>query len=285
MQTFVASDGLKLRYAVDDFTDPWKPKETVVILHAAMGSSRRLYAWVPHLVRDFRVVRPDLRGHGKSEIPRPEQLSIERLALDVFELIDQLGCKNVHLAGSSAGAIISMQVAITYPERIKTLGIFASTPGLKNSLVDSDRWVGKIREKGVRGFLAETIGDRFDTKKVEPGFIEWFLDESARTSGELLSRFVPLMKSVDLTDRLHEIRSPTLAVVPDHDPISSMAQYEVLRDRIAHCEFVVYRGLPHNITDAVPDRCAEELKRFLLRHRQETLTIGQGYHNLKEPKG
>jgi hypothetical protein len=29
---------------------------------------------------------------------------------------------------------------------------------------------------------------------------------------------------------------------------------------------VVYDGLPHNITDAVPDRCAEELKRFLLKH-------------------
>ncbi len=269
MQTFMASDRLRLCYAVDDFTDPWRPKETVIILHAAMGSSRRLYAWVPHLVRDFRVVRPDLRGHGESEIPKPEQLSLERLGLDVVELIDQLGCQSVHLAGSSAGAIISMQVAISYPERIKTLGIFASTPGLKNSLVDSDRWVAKIGEKGVRGFLAETIGDRFDTKKVEPGFIEWFLDESARTSGELLSRFVPLMKSVDLTDRLHEIRCPTLVVVPDHDPISSMAQYEVLRDRIARCEFVVYHDLPHNITDAVPDRCAEELKGFLLRHRGE----------------
>ena len=37
---------------------------------------------------------------------------------------------------------------------------------------------------------------------------------------------------------------------------------------IPDCEFVVYEGLPHNITDAVPDRCAQELKRFLLAHPQ-----------------
>jgi pimeloyl-ACP methyl ester carboxylesterase len=128
-------------------------------------------------------------------------------------------------------------------------------------------WVAQIKEKGLRRFLAETIADRFDLAKVEPGFIEWFLDESARTSGELLARFVPLMASVDLTAELGSVGCPTLAGVLDHDPLHSMSEYEVLRERIPDCEFVVYSGLPHNITDAAPDRCAEDLRRFLLKHR------------------
>lgn len=267
LATFTASDGVRLAWAVDDWTDPWRAPETLVLLHAAMGSSRRLYAWVPHLARHFRLVRPDLRGHGRSEVPPPEsRLTLERLARDVIDLLDHLGVDRVHLAGSSAGAIISMKVAIESPERVRTLGIFASTPGLKPSNVDAGQWVGAIRAKGVRRFLAETIADQFDLGQVEPGFVGWFLDESARTSPEWLARFVPLMASVDLTGELGRIRCPTLAVVPDHDPISSMAQYELLRDRIPDVEFVVYRGLPHNITDAVPDRCAEELRRFLLKH-------------------
>ncbi len=274
METFIASDGLKLRYTIDDFTDPWKPSEMLLMLHAAMGSSRRFYAWVPYLARDFRVVRLDLRGHGQSEIAKPGQLSLERLVQDVIDLLNHLGCEVAHLAGSSAGAIISMQVAISYPERIRSLAIFASTPGLKPSLVDSEGWVASIQKKGVRGFLAETIADRFDTDKVDPEFIEWFLNESAKTSPEPLTHFVRLMKSVDLTDHLHEIRCPTLAVVPGNDPISSMAQYEVLRERIANCEFIVYHGLPHNITDAVPDRCARDLRRFLLKHRNKGRSRG-----------
>ena len=268
VEYFTTSDGVRHGYVVDDFTDPWKPPQTLVLVHAAMGSSKRLYAWVPKLARDFRVVRLDLRGHGASQV-RDDALpfTLDRLARDVVELLDHLRVDRVHLAGSSAGAIISMKVAIDYPHRLLSLADFASTPGLGPSNVDAERWVAHIQRKGVRGFLAETIADRFDLAQVDPRFVEWFLDESAKTSAAWLARFVPLMRSVDLTADLPKIRCPMLAVVPDHDPISSMAQYEVIRDRVPKVKFVVYRGLPHNITDAVPDRCAEELHRFLLEQR------------------
>jgi pimeloyl-ACP methyl ester carboxylesterase len=269
MEHFSTTDGLRLAYVVDDFTDPWRTPETLVLLHAAMGSSRRLYAWVPGLARDVRVVRLDLRGHGGSEVPAESlPFTLSRLARDVVELLDHLGVDRVHLAGSSAGAIIAMKVAIDHPERVVTLADFASTPGLGPSNVNAEAWVAHIQRRGVRGFLSDTIADRFDLTQVDPGFVEWFLDESAKTSAAWLARFVPLMRSVDLTEDLGKIRCPMLAVVPDHDPISSMAQYEVIRDRVPDVRFVVYHGLPHNITDAVPDRCAEELHRFLLDHRR-----------------
>ena len=156
MQTHVASDGLKLQYAVDDYSDPWRPPETLILVHAAMGSSHRLYKWVPILARQFRVVRPDMRGHGQTAIPGPDQLSVARLAQDVAEIADALGCKEFHVAGSSAGAIVAMRVAIDYPQRVKTLGDFASTPGLKNSLVDAEKWIAGIKAQGFRGFLEAT---------------------------------------------------------------------------------------------------------------------------------
>jgi 3-oxoadipate enol-lactonase len=267
MPSFKATDGLRLAYMVDDFTDAWKRADTLVLLHAAMGSARRFNAWVPHLSRDFRVVRLDLRGHGASEVPGPGQLTLDRLTRDVIDLLDHLGLARVHLAGSSAGAIIALAVAIMYPERLHTLAVFATTPGLKPSNVNAEQWVAKIHEKGVRGFLAETVGDRFDLRNVEPAFVEWFLDESGLTDPDVVVRVVRWMTSVDLTDQLGSIRCPTLAVVPDHDPISSMRQYAVLQERIPDCEFVIYEGLPHNITDAAPDRCAAELRRFLLPRR------------------
>ena len=84
MDHFSTSDGVRLAYVVDDFTDPWTSPETLVLLHAAMGSSRRLYAWVPKLARDFRVVRLDLRGHGRSEVPGESvPLTLPRLARSI----------------------------------------------------------------------------------------------------------------------------------------------------------------------------------------------------------
>ena len=265
-QRLIASDGLKLAYTVDDFTDPWAPGETLILIHAAMGSSRRLYKWVPILSAEFRVVRPDMRGHGETEIPGAGQLSLERLTRDVVELADRLGIKKFHLAGSSAGAIVAMRTALDFPDRVLTLSNFASTPGLKNSLIDMNKWVRHIRAKGMRRFLEETIDERFPNVS-DKGFLAWFIDESARTDPELFARFGPMMKAVDFTDRLHEIKCPMLNVVPGHDPLGAPGQYEVYRQHVPHCEFVVYDGLPHNITDSVPERCASDLLRFLRKHR------------------
>jgi len=78
--TFAASDGLSLSYYVDDFTDPWKPAPTLLLLHAAMGSARRYFAWVPHLAREYRVVRLDLRGHLSPRGHRPCNLVRARRA-------------------------------------------------------------------------------------------------------------------------------------------------------------------------------------------------------------
>ncbi|MCC6532340.1 MAG: alpha/beta hydrolase [Burkholderiales bacterium] len=265
-QTLVASDGLKLAYVVDDFSDPWAPGEPLVLIHAAMGSSRRLYKWVPILARHFRVVRPDMRGHGATAIPAPDQLSLDRLARDVIELADHLRLDRFHIAGSSAGSIVAMKTALDYPDRIRTLTNFASTPGLKNSLIDMTKWVDHIRARGMHGFLRETIAERFPNV-TDQGFLDWFIEESARTDVELFARFGPMMKAVEFTDRLHEIKCPMLNVVPGHDPLGTPGQYEVYKQHVPHCEFIVYEGLPHNITDAVPERCAQDLLAFLLKHR------------------
>ncbi|MBI3069214.1 MAG: alpha/beta fold hydrolase [Betaproteobacteria bacterium] len=265
MESFRAGDGLTLRYVVDDYTDPWRPPQTLFLLHAAMGSSRRLYRWVPILARHFRVVRPDMRGHGRSDVPREGQLSFGRLVRDVVELADHLGCRQFHIAGSSAGAIISMQVALDHPQRVKTLAGFASPPGLKRTMIDPGKWISAIKQKGLRAFLEETIDERFPPG-TDPDFVRWFVDEASRTNEEFLCRFVPVMREVDQTARLHEIECPMLAVVPDRNPHITLAQYEVIREHAPRCEFIVYHGFQHNITDVVPERCAGELKRFLLDH-------------------
>ena len=65
VESFLASDGNRIAYTIDDFTDPWKQPPTLLLLHAAMGSAKRWYAAVPTLARHYRVIRMDLRGHGE----------------------------------------------------------------------------------------------------------------------------------------------------------------------------------------------------------------------------
>lgn len=269
INTMTASDGLQLAYAIDDFSDPWRERETLILIHAAMGSLRRLYKWVPLLSRHFRVVRPDMRGHGATAIPGPDQLSLTRLTRDVIELADHLGIEKFHLAGSSAGSIVAMRTTIDNPSRVLTLANFASTPGLKPSNIDMSKWVSGIREKGFKRFLEETIEERFPNVS-DWGFLAWFIEESAKTDVDLFSRFGPMMKAVDFTADLHKITCPMLNVMPGHDPLGSRQQYEVYQQHVPHSEYVWYDGLPHNITDSAPERCAADLLKFLLKHKRSS---------------
>ena len=260
--SFTSSDGLSLTYYVDDFTDPWQRPETVLMLHAAMGSSRRYFAWVPHLAREYRVVRLDLRGHGSSQVPPAQQpLALDRLVADVAELLDHLGVESAHLVGNSAGGYLGQQMAMTRPARVKSLALFGSTPGLKNSQAPS--WIPQIQAKGLRAFLAETIADRLP-EDADPGLVQWFLDEAGNNDPSYIAKFVLLMASYDWSGEVARIRAPTLIVIPGSETVGSIANYEPFR-RLGDVEFRVYDGLPHNICDAVPDRCAEDVRDFLRR--------------------
>jgi pimeloyl-ACP methyl ester carboxylesterase len=262
--TFTASDGLQLAYDIDDCTDPWRrpPAPTLLLLHAAMGSSRRYFAWVPHLARDWRVVRLDLRGHGRSQLPPPgEPLRLERLVEDVVELLDHLGVRAAHIVGNSAGGYLGQQLAMTLPARVKSLCLFGSTPGLRNS--QAAGWIPQIQAKGLRGFLAETIRDRL-APEADPGLVTWFLDEAAKNDPSYIGKFVLLTASYDWSDAVHNIRCPTLVVIPGGETVGSIANYEAF-GKLPDVEIRVYDGLPHNICDAVPDRCAADVRDFLRR--------------------
>jgi len=247
VETFKASDGVELAYYVDDFTEPWKGAPILLLLHAAMGSARRYYAWVPPLSRHYRVVRMDLRGHGNSPVPPADrELALDRLVGDVAELMDHLDCASAHIVGNSAGGYLGQQLAMNHGERVRSLMLFGSTPGLKNS--QAPTWIPQIEMKGLRTFLAETIADRLPLDKVDPGLVEWFLDEAAKNDPAYIGKLVLL-----------------IAPVPGAEPIGSTANYEPFRRRVRDVEMRVYEGAPHNICDAFPDRCAGDVLDFLGR--------------------
>ena len=208
------------------------------------------------------MVRLDLRGHGSSQVPPAgEALSLDRLVADVAELLDHLGVESAHIVGNSAGGYLGQQLAMTRPERVRSLALFGSTPGLKNSQAPS--WIPQIQARGLRGFLAETIRDRLPAD-ADPRLISWFLDEAAKNDPAYIGKFVALMASYDWSDQVQRISCPTLVVIPGAETVGSVANYEPFR-RLGDVEFRVYDGLPHNICDAVPDRSAGDVRDFLRR--------------------
>lgn len=260
-QTFTSRDGLKIAYYVDDFTDPWKKPDTLLLLHAAMGNARRWFKWVPPLSRKYRVVRMELRGHGASQMPRPEQdFSLALLVSDAIELLDKLGVKSAHIVGNSAGGYVAQQLAIHHGDRVKTMAIYGATPGLKNS--HALTWLPKVQQVGLKKFLADTIYERFD-QTADPGLVQWFIEQAGSNDPDFIARFVTHMTTHDFMEDLVKIKCPALIVAAGKEQIGHASAYGEMQKRIPGSELKLYDTAGHNICDGYADRCIEDLLAFL----------------------
>ena len=146
------------------------------------------------------------------------------------------------------------------PERVASLCLFGSTPGLKNSQAPS--WIPQIQAKGLRGFLAETIRDRLPAD-ADPGPRRMVSRRGGEERPGLYRQVRALMASHDWSDAVARIACPALVVIPGAETVGTVANYEPFR--VPDIEFRTYDGMPHNICDAVPDRCAADLRDFLRR--------------------
>jgi pimeloyl-ACP methyl ester carboxylesterase len=265
---FVTSDGIRIAYFKDDFTDPWLDAPTILMLHSAMSSSRRFFSMVPGLARRYRVLRMDSRGHGESQVPPPEvPHDRERLSLDVLELLDHEKLDSVHVIGGSAGGYTGQLLAIHHPKRIRSLSLFSSTPGFKGE--QGKRWLAEAKVRGMRAVFGETIDERLPVGEADPRLIEWVLDQICRNDLDFLQRFIGHWTDTDFMDEVYRIGCPTLIVEPGAHPIGTGSAFAEMARRIHGSERVVYENGRHNLYDYQPDRCVAEVLGFLGRHFPE----------------
>jgi pimeloyl-ACP methyl ester carboxylesterase len=264
-ETFTTSDGIRLAYYIDDFTDPWRNAPTLLMLHSAMSSAKRFYSMVPGLARHCRVIRLDSRGHGESEVPPPHVAhSRERLNQDVLELLDRLGIDSTHILGGSAGGYTAQLLAIHHPGRVKSLVLLSATPGFKGD--QGKRWLRESAQRGMRAVFAETVDERIPAAEADPGLIEWVLGEICKNDLKWLERFIGLWTDTWFMDEVSKIHCPTLIVEPGAHTIGTGSAFAEMEKRIPKAERIVYENARHNVFDYLPDRCAADTLAFLKKH-------------------
>lgn len=258
---FTASDGKPIAYYVDDFSPPWTNAPPVLLLHSAMGNSRRFFSMVPGIAQHHRVVRMDLRGHGASHLPKPdEEFSLRRLTLDAVELLDRVGAKQAHIVGNSAGGYVAQRIAIEHPDRALSLTTYGSTPGLSTEAL---KWLPRVKAEGLTPFLADTIHMRFDLKSTDPALINWFLKQTAECDPDFVGRFITHMASLKWGPELAKVQCPTLVVYPGEETVGGTDGYDPYRQYVRDVKLIEYEHMPHNICDMQPERCVADLLAFL----------------------
>jgi pimeloyl-ACP methyl ester carboxylesterase len=110
----VAVAGISLHYLDEGRGDP------IVFLHGLGSCGEDWILQTRHFAAAYRVVAPDLRGHGRSDKP-PGPYSIGHMVSDMAALLDALSIERAHVVGLSLGGLVAQQLAIDFPRRVRSL--------------------------------------------------------------------------------------------------------------------------------------------------------------------
>ncbi len=201
----VKVNNLNMYYQVCGEGDP------LVILQEAGIEISSMYNVLDAFAENYQVISLDNRGAGRTDMP-DEPYSIEIMAEDTLNLMDEIGIESAHFLGMSMGARIALVIAAKYPERVKSLILNVAAAGFHDmfkSILEVSLENVDLREK-----LLQKTGIVFIQKY--PPNPESFL------------RQLKAMVDFDGRDYLGQIKAPTLVINGTKDHLVPMELTEEL---------------------------------------------------------
>lgn len=267
MPTIEIDPTLSMYYEDDYFGEPWHGHETVMLVHGVAESSRAWFAWVPHLARRLRVLRPDLRGFGRSSVPPAGyDWSPAAFAEDLARFLDGVRVGAVHVAGAKLGGSIAMQFAADYPARVRSLAIVSSPVRAHSSGgADLRGFASSVATGGVRAWAAETQRARLGSG-VPEAQIAWWTDFMSASDPRVVGEVTAAAGKLDVTDALPHIQAPTLIITTEKSALQSVETVREWQRQILNSELLVLPGDSYHVAAAAPDDCAERVLKFIQAH-------------------
>jgi len=233
----------------------------LVLLHS-LGTNGHVWDdQVAQLARSFRVIRPDLRGHGLTGCT-PGPYSMALFAADLAGLLDALGVGQAHIGGISIGGLIAQAFAAAHPGRAASL-ILADTA---LTIPPAQSWIDRaaiVRAEGI-GAIADAVIARW----VTPAFVDAPATAGLRamllrTPAEGYAAAAEAIAAADFTASTAALNIPALVIVGDQDQATPVASAEALHRALAGSALVVVKAAAHIPTVERPAEITAAISDFL----------------------
>jgi 3-oxoadipate enol-lactonase len=217
-----------------------------LVLASSLGTTWELWdAQLPSLVEDFRVVRYDHPGHGRSPIP-DASLTIESLAEGVVELIDALDLERISFCGLSLGGMVGIALALRAPERVDRLVLCCTAAHLG----PVEGWYERAEVVRARGTsaIADAVLGRWFTERFRdesPVTIARFREMLEGTPAEGYAACCGAIARWDARSDVSAIRAPTLVISGDDDVATPPQDGAFLAGSIPGAELTVLPECAH----------------------------------------
>jgi 3-oxoadipate enol-lactonase / 4-carboxymuconolactone decarboxylase len=247
----------------------------VLVFGSSLGTTHEMWdAQAPALAGEFRVLRYDHRGHGGSPVP-PGPYTVDDLAGDVLELLDELGIERVTFVGLSLGGATAMTLALRAPERIERLVLCCTAMQFGPPETWTER-AATVRAEGVEA-VADAALERWLTPEAPAELHERLRAMLVSTPPEGYASCAEALAGYDLRGKLGGLRMPVLCVAGDGDPAAPPEQLRAIAGEVPGARL---RVIEHARHIAVAER-ADEFNRVLLAFLRE----GAGMRTRREVLG
>lgn len=246
---FAEINGAKLYYEMMG-----KGPQTIVLIHGGLVDSRMWDDQFAAFAKQYRVLRYDLRGFGKSDFSMGPLSHVE----DLHALLKFLQVERASLMGLSLGGMVAIDFTLEHPEMVEKLILPASSlrgyqsPRNEKTLAIYRAAEEQGMEKAIEMWLDHQL---FATGKNNPDYqrrTRQMLTDNFRTWGPTPAPIVWNWPQPPSIERLAEIKKPALIIIGDRDVSNIIAIADVLQARIAGATKVVMTGVSHHLNMEKP---------------------------------
>jgi pimeloyl-ACP methyl ester carboxylesterase len=199
---------VRIYCAEDDFTDGWRRADAVLMIHGIAEHGGIWRGWVPHLARDHRVLRPDLRGFGRSSPLPTEGFTLADWADDLEVLLRAPQYKRVHLIATKLGAQVAFELAQRQLPNVASMTLAGMLPSPSAALGASlGDLLKRIEQNGVENWARTTMRGRLGSSLSDDAMAWW-----TALMGE--APLASVLTSMAMLADLHGPRFPERVICP-----------------------------------------------------------------------
>lgn len=215
----------------------------LVLLHS-LGTTGHLWdAQAADLARSFRVIRPDLRGHGLTQAT-PGPYSLKIFADDLTALLHQLDVQAFSLAGVSLGGLIAQYFCTENPQRVTALVLLDTAMALPPAQGWTDR-AAAVRAQGVASIQDAVIARWVTSAALHTPETAGLRAMLCRTADEAYAASCEAIAAADLSTSTMGIEIPTLIIVGDEDHSTPLAAAQAMHQAIAGSTLKILEHAAH----------------------------------------
>lgn len=223
----------QLFYQVDGVdTDEASSKPWLVFCNS-LGTDLTMWdRQVGYLSRNYRILRYDRRGHGRSTAP-PSPFALSDLGTDVLFLLDALGIDNPHFCGLSIGGLTGLWLCVNAPDRLDRV-ILSATSARIGSAENWNARMSAVRAHGLGGLISATRDRWFSAAFAarEAQAVQHILDVFKATSINGYVGCCAALADGDLREEIDRISNPLLAISGDDDPVCPPSDLVAIADAV-----------------------------------------------------